>query len=239
MVVLAIDTSHRVGSATLRPEGGTSATREFGGASHLVELGEAVLELTARCGVTPGDIDRVAVVGGPGSFTGLRIGMAYAKGLHAATGAELVTMTSLELLAMEALASEEVVCTMIDARRAEVYAAIYGRGETYAGDPPLYRPLCQQPPQAVSPQAFLLSVQKRPMVFVGSGAARWRGVIAEAMGGGARIADHPVTPSTELLSTLASRLPVVETAQVPRLEPFYIRPSDAKLQPLKKVRTHE
>lgn len=239
MVVLAIDTSHRVGSATLRLDEQASETREFGEASHLVELGEAVSELTAGHGVTARDLDRVAFVLGPGSFTGLRIGMAYAKGLHAAVGVDIVAITSLELLAVQALRDEELVCTMIDARRGEVYAAIYRRGEAYTSADSLFRPVCELAPRAASPEVFLLSAKKRPMVFVGSGTKRWRGAIDEAMGEFATVADEPTRPSTELLSILAAWLPVVEASRVPELEPFYIRPSDAKLRPLKRIRTHE
>jgi tRNA threonylcarbamoyladenosine biosynthesis protein TsaB len=239
MVILAIDTSHRVGSVTIRLDARTSETREFGEVSHLVELGEAVSELAGRHGIAVRDLDRVAVVSGPGSFTGLRIGMAYAKGLHAAVGVDLVTITSLELLAAEALQTEETVCAMIDARRAEVYGAIYTRGAAYPGTATVFQPVCEQPPRAASPDVFLLSAKKRPVVFVGSGAERWRETINAAMGMSARIAENPVVPSTALLSTLAASLPVVESSRVPALEPFYIRPSDAKLRPLKRVRTHE
>lgn len=240
MVTLAIDTSHPAGSVTLRVDDGTSETVEFGSdSSHLVELGEAVLALSDRRGVDVVDLDCVAVVSGPGSFTGLRIGMAYAKGLHAALGVDLVTMTSLELLAVESLVDAELVCPMIDARRSEVYTALYARGEAYRSQERLFKPRCELPPQATTPDAFLPSLGRRPVVFVGSGARHWREMIAETLGGDARFAEKPTRPSTEILSRLADCLPPVRASGVAEMEPFYIRPSDAKLKPLKKVRTHE
>ena len=85
MVVVAVDTSHTSGSAALARNGRFVAGDRFGdGASHLVSLGATVDGLLADQGLAPQDIERVALVAGPGSFTGLRIALAWVKGLHAA-----------------------------------------------------------------------------------------------------------------------------------------------------------
>ena len=88
MVILAVDTSLQVGSVALARDGTVLGTERFDEpSSHLVALGGAVERLLAAAGLAASDVARVAVVTGPGSFTGLRIGLAFAKGLHAATGA--------------------------------------------------------------------------------------------------------------------------------------------------------
>ncbi len=115
MRILAIDTSHPVGSIALTIDGDLAGSLRFGSAaSHLVELGVGAARLIEDSGLDISGIDRLALVTGPGSFTGLRIGMSYVKGLYAAMGTEVVTTTSLELLARQTPATGEVVCPMID-----------------------------------------------------------------------------------------------------------------------------
>ncbi|HET6462319.1 MAG TPA: tRNA (adenosine(37)-N6)-threonylcarbamoyltransferase complex dimerization subunit type 1 TsaB, partial [Candidatus Krumholzibacteria bacterium] len=117
MITLSLDTSHPVGSVALARDGelvGSETFREP--SSHLVALGHAVDQLLASTALTPAGIDRLAVVTGPGSFTGLRIGLSFAKGLHAARHIPMVTINALQLLALPWLAPGARVCAMIDAR---------------------------------------------------------------------------------------------------------------------------
>lgn len=112
-------------------------------ASHGAEVPGAVAELmrTARLGTRR--LRAVAVGIGPGSFTGLRIGLSYAKGLSLASGCALVGISSLDTLAMAAfselsMSSGELICPVLDARKGEVYAALYRIGgdgiEKLSGD---------------------------------------------------------------------------------------------------------
>ncbi len=94
-------------------------------ARHLTPLAEQVLE---QGGTSAQELDAVAVSMGPGSYTGLRIGVSTAKGFAMATGASLVGVPTLEALAATVLpyaADEDVICALLDARRDEVYAAAY------------------------------------------------------------------------------------------------------------------
>jgi tRNA threonylcarbamoyladenosine biosynthesis protein TsaB len=94
-------------------------------ASELVPLIGSVLE---RCRLTPADVSVVAVSSGPGSYTGLRIGVSTAKGLAMATGAELVAVPTLEALALSAvvrLSEGDVIAASLDARRGDVYFAAF------------------------------------------------------------------------------------------------------------------
>ena len=234
MNIVAIDTSHPVGSVSLRVGGGPVETIRFGAAmSHLVELDQAVSALLEKSGTAPSDIDRVAVVIGPGSFTGLRIGLAFAKGLYAARRREIVTVGTLELLSLPVLMTEARVCAMVDARKSEVYAAVF---EKSGGEENL--PIEKTPVRAVSPGKLLVSLDARPMVFVGSGAVRFRTEIEAALGTDALFAPEPLNePSTETLCEVGARLTPLRAEAVSTLEPFYVRPSDAKLNPLRRIRT--
>lgn len=234
MNIIAIDTSHAVGSVSLRIGDTPIETIRFGAAtSHLVELDHAAGVLLEKSGVTPDDIDRIAVVIGPGSFTGLRIGLAYAKGLYAARRREVVTIGTLELLSLPVLTTAKRVCAMVDARKSEVYAGFFERSDEKPGLPAPVAPI-----EAVAPDKLLVSLDARPVVFVGSGATRFREKIHAALGTDATYAPESLNePSTETLCEVGASLAPLGAAEVSALEPFYVRPSDAKLNPLRRIQT--
>jgi tRNA threonylcarbamoyladenosine biosynthesis protein TsaB len=99
-------------------------------ASHGAELPEAVAGLLGRAGLSIGELKAIAIGTGPGSFTGLRVGLSYAKGLKLATGCAFLGIPSLDTLALTALAEisatqGRLICPVLDARKGEVYAALY------------------------------------------------------------------------------------------------------------------
>ncbi len=257
MKILSVDTSEPVGSAAVAVDGRVSGVVSFGqSSSHLVELGRAVDTLTKRARIAITDIDRIAVVIGPGSFTGLRIGLAYVKGLYAAFAPEIVVMTSLELLAVGAPAGDLPVSPMIDARRNEVYAALYGllagqgSGEDRAvveARSPVLRAVGGRgvlderiSPRALSPIEHIGSLDVRPTVFVGSGALRYAGEIKSVFGSSAVFPDERAhRPDPQLLCEIAEEFDPLLPEDIILLEPFYIRPSDATLTPLRSIRTHD
>lgn len=126
MKILALDTSTLTGSAAVVVDGvvlAESTTRIR--ATHSEQILPLVDEVLARAGVALHEIDRIGVGVGPGSFTGVRIGVATAKGLHIATGVALVGVSSLEALASAAWGVRGYVLAALDARRGEAYAALY------------------------------------------------------------------------------------------------------------------
>ena len=232
MVTLAIDTSHAVGSAALARDGVVVGEATFAApATHLVELARAVERLLGENGLTARDVPRVAVVLGPGSFTGVRIALAFAKGL-AAAGAELVAVDSLSLLALPFFdENRSRVCAMIDAKRGEVYGAVYERARR--AEPPALEAI--EAPRAESPAAFLAALAPAPDVFVGTGALVHRDEIAGHFPH-SEIADEVrAYPSTAFLASIGHRLPAFTHAAVRVLEPIYLRPSGAER---KRLRSH-
>ncbi len=127
MRVLAIETSSTLGGvAIMDSEAGLLGESRLNvkAVSHSERLMAEVDTVLGRCGLTLGDIGCLVAAVGPGSFTGLRIGIATVKGIAFATGARVVGVSSLEALAWGA-AESALVCPTFDARRKEVYAAVY------------------------------------------------------------------------------------------------------------------
>jgi tRNA threonylcarbamoyl adenosine modification protein YeaZ len=234
VVTLSIDTSHAVGSAALARDGVVLGEKRFDQpSSHLVELSRAVEALLADHSLAARHIDRVAVVLGPGSFTGVRIGLAFAKGL-AATGTEMVGMSSLELLARPFIEEGSVcVCAMIDAKREEVFAAMYSPATGGSTPPSVVETVAAR---AESPSTFVESLRATPDVFVGTGALQHRELIV-ARFPRAGVADRlRATPSTAYFASIAHLLPPYARDTIRTLEPVYVRPSGAERMRLRSHR---
>ncbi|HNS12263.1 MAG TPA: tRNA (adenosine(37)-N6)-threonylcarbamoyltransferase complex dimerization subunit type 1 TsaB [Bacteroidia bacterium] len=133
--IICIETSTKVCSVALSIGGSLQALREIGDEYvHAEKLLPFISELISEAGISKSDINAIAVSSGPGSYTGLRIGVSAAKGLCYALDIPLISISSLESLAQQAkddLAKVDnpvhpiLFCPMIDARRMEVYMALY------------------------------------------------------------------------------------------------------------------
>lgn len=166
-------------------------------------------------------IDGFAVTRGPGSFTGLRIGISTALGLAQATGRPIVGVSTLQALAAQAAAPSQMVCPMIDARRGEVYFATYKCTENHL--------VSQQSEQALSPGDAIGSISE-PCIFVGSGAVLYLDIIRKRMGERALIAaemNHTIRAAT-VASLAYLRLSTGDADDLMGFAPLYLRPSDAQ-----------
>lgn len=174
-----------------------------------------------NAGFTVADMDGIAVAVGPGSFTALRVGVATAKGLALAATKPVVGFSSLAMLAMNIPFSAYPVCPMFDARKNEVYTALYRCG----ADPDMIIPPC-----VISPAAFLPQING-PTIFVGDGALKYRELICAHMGENAFFApSHCHVPRASAGATLAESLfSGGKTVPPAILNPVYIRPSEAEL----------
>ena len=216
MLVLALDTTTRAGSCAVARDG--EVLRERAGDPdrlHDVRLPGDLMALLEEVGVALDDIDVFAVATGPGSFTGLRIGIATMQGLAFAAGKPLIGVSAFDALARLAVATR--VATWVEAWRGEVYAALYEDGVEV------------EPATVEHPDRLLerLSAQ-RGIVFIGGGAQTHRDAILAALGDGARIAE-PVAPL--LAGTIA--LMAGESARAGHqppphaIRPLYVRRPDA------------
>ncbi len=183
---------------------------------------DAVDDLLAKSELQRSDLDAIGIVRGPGSFTGLRVGLATAKGLALATGCPLLGVSSLQTLAMQIPFSRLPVCAMLDARKKEVYAALYswesGRMQAVSDE------------RVLRPDALLEGIAEDTL-FVGSGASLYRTLIVRQLGGRAHfppsMLNLPRAGAAACLAVLeweAGRLFSPE-----ELTPTYLRASDAEI----------
>jgi tRNA threonylcarbamoyladenosine biosynthesis protein TsaB len=222
MIVLSLDTTGRAGSAAIVRDGLMLA--EVSGdptATHGQRLPGELMRLFDRAGIALASVDLLAVAAGPGSFTGIRIGIAAMQGLAMATGKPIVPVSTLEALARGADDDGRLVAPWVDAQRGEVFAAVYESG----GRAPIAEPT------ALSPGATLTSLGRvaagRRLRFVGDGAVRYAEVIAAALGADADV--DPVVPRLAAsIALIAAEAP--ERAVAPHaVAPVYVRRPDAEL----------
>jgi tRNA threonylcarbamoyladenosine biosynthesis protein TsaB len=129
MLILALDTSTFSGSVALVKDGrllGGRMVPEVG--THSKWLMPSVDALLADAGVGLAEVDAIALTNGPGSFTGLRIGVSVAKGLAWTLGKPVISVSSLKALAYNLKDCNSLICPVMDARKDEVYAALYRFG---------------------------------------------------------------------------------------------------------------
>jgi tRNA threonylcarbamoyladenosine biosynthesis protein TsaB len=167
-------------------------------------------------------MDGFAVAKGPGSFTGLRIGISSVKGLALASGKPIVGVSSLEALAAQCAPTSCLICPLLDARRGQVYFGFYrNAGET----------VTRETHEKVAPPEDAVEEIREPCVFIGDGAALYERRIAERLGALAHFT--PRHQSVIRASTLAvialARFEREETGDVAAFVPAYIRKSDAEL----------
>lgn len=170
-LILSIETSGQVCSAALHVDGVLKAAREITiPQSHASRLAPAVQEVMEEAGITPANLDAVAVSSGPGSYTGLRIGTSTAKGLCYASDIPLIAVGSLEILAYQArpLSSGSWLCPMLDARRMEVYSMLLDDHDA------MVQPVA---PVILDHTSFHTILDQHPITFVGEGARKFAPVV--------------------------------------------------------------
>jgi tRNA threonylcarbamoyladenosine biosynthesis protein TsaB len=174
MKVLAVDTATRTCSAAVVENETLCAEITLNsGQTHSRFLMRTVAAVVELAGLTYTDLDGFAATSGPGSFTGLRIGIASIKGLAVAAGKPLAGVSSLEALARQAAPVRTLISPWLDARQGEVYYAFY---RNHNGQ--LNR---EGPENVASPEAVLTGLQE-PCLFLGDGARRYRRIICEHLG---------------------------------------------------------
>lgn len=129
MKLLALDTSTKVAGAALMEDGTLVCEANLAtGLTHSERLMPLVDSCFALAGWQPGELDVIAAVAGPGSFTGVRIGVSTAKGMAEALGKPVVAVNTLEVLAASFIGFGGVIAPILDARREQVYCAVYDAG---------------------------------------------------------------------------------------------------------------
>ena len=223
MKVLALDTASATGSvALLDGERLIAETLLNLRATHSERLLGQIRQVLAAAGLALTDLDLIAAVSGPGSFTGLRVGLATAKGLAHAAGLPLIGVSTLRLLAMNLPLCPLPVCAFLDARKREVYTALF-----------TWRDGLPQPvgSELVLPPAAALHRLEGEVALVGDGVLLYRDLIDEILSSRAHLpalCHHQ--PRAAAAAVLASRdFSLGAEATATGLKPVYIRPSDAEI----------
>ena len=185
--------------------------------SHSTHLTVLLEQLLANTGHQLADLAAVAVSDGPGSYTGLRIGAAAAKGLCFALDIPLVAVSTLKALAAQVAAGTArpenfLFCSMLDARRQEVYAAIYAHdGQEVLAPTPLI----------LDANTLAEQLARHPMLFFGNGAAKFQAVLGESAQAGFLAGIEPSAISVGQLGVAAFHRQ--EFQDVAYYEPFYLK----------------
>ncbi len=231
-LILCIETGTDICSVGLSRDGELISLRESDeGRDHARNVALFVDELLRENDIAAEELSAVAVGMGPGSYTGLRIGVSFAKGLCYGLQIPLVAVGSLDSMVQVAREDHEagiidvdnwndaVLCPMVDARRMEVYTQMF---DTQG------QPLNEVKAEIVTEESFKEWRNERQLVIFGNGAAKCREVLSDAT-------YINVTPSARGLAALAhQRFEVGQTEDIAYFEPFYLKdfiiiPSKKKL----------
>ena len=216
--ILHIETSTKVCSVAVSEDSATIFDKaDFDGPNHAAVCGPFVEEALSFAESHAIPLDAVAVSEGPGSYTGLRIGVSMAKGVAYGRNVPLIAVPTLKLLSVpvllyhDELPDDSLFVPMIDARRMEVYAAVYDRA--------LHEVRAIQA-DIVEAATYLPWLEQRTVCFFGPGAAKCREVITHP---NALFLDN-IHPQAKYMQPLAERaLAEGQLADVAYMEPFYLK----------------
>ncbi|MDO7172905.1 tRNA (adenosine(37)-N6)-threonylcarbamoyltransferase complex dimerization subunit type 1 TsaB [Mariniflexile sp. AS56] len=212
-LILNIETATTNCSVSLSRNGETVVLKEDNSKnySHAESLHVFIDAVLKEAGITSKDLDAVAISKGPGSYTGLRIGVSAAKGLCFALDKPLISVPTLEALAHQVICTEGVIVAMLDARRLEVYAAIFNSN---------HEEIKETEAQVLDENAYADYLKEGKVYFVGNGVEKTKALI-----------NHPNAifiedklPSASEMSLLAfNKYKKSDTEDVAYFEPYYLK----------------
>ncbi|MBC9797803.1 tRNA (adenosine(37)-N6)-threonylcarbamoyltransferase complex dimerization subunit type 1 TsaB [Sinomicrobium weinanense] len=213
-VILNIETSTTNCSVCLAKDGMSLAAKEHNDVnySHSENLHVFIRDVLTEASLDVPDIDAVAVSMGPGSYTGLRIGVSTAKGLCYAQDKPLIAVPTLQVLASKYKIEEGVLLPLLDARRMEVYSAVYSKD---------YEPLRETRAEIVSEGSFREWLDRGKVYFTGNGAEKCKEVISHS---NAVFPEKTEAPSAITMAVLAEKkFKTGGFEDVAYFEPYYLK----------------
>ncbi len=231
MIVLAMDTSTRTGSVAVAGEDGLIAEYNLNIAeTHASRLMPMIDQVLKDAHLTITEMDAIAVGLGPGSFTGLRIGIATAKGLAMALNKPIVGIPTLDALAHNLSYTPGLICPILDAKRGEIYAALYHyHGYTLPGGRQALKKLTED---LVLTMKELLRRINEQVTFLGDAIDIYRDPIEKELGKKVSFAPHHLRlPRAANVATLGlEKLKAGEKGPLPKIRPLYVRRAEAEVQ---------
>jgi len=212
-IILNIETSTTNCSVSLSKEGETLVLKEDNNVnySHAESLHVFIDDVIEAAKLTSKDIDAIAVSKGPGSYTGLRIGVSAAKGLCFALDIPLISISTLNALAHQVNIEDGVIVPMLDARRLEVYSAIYNTS---------YKEIRGVEAQILDDSSFSEYLKHKTVHFIGNGVEKTKNLITHPNA----VFIEGKLPSANEMSRLAyNKYKKSDIEDVAYFEPFYLK----------------
>ncbi len=221
-IILNIETSTEVCSVVLARDGVIIQCREdLSGQNHARLVTVLINEVLEASDLAVGQLDAVAVSGGPGSYTGLRIGVSVAKGICYASHLPLIAITSLEAMAHHVIHNMDkyqlpqteniLFCPMIDARRMEVYTSFYKMDGTQ---------IHRIQADIIDSQSYLSYLENNKVIFFGNGAAKCHSAITHP---NAIFVEGIITSANNMVPLAERDFTLQKFADVAYYEPFYLK----------------
>lgn len=211
--ILSIETSTTNCSVALSKSDKVIAFKEYNDInySHSELLHNYILEVIVQAQIKLQDLSAVAISKGPGSYTGLRIGVSAAKGLCYALNISLISIDTLETLARQITRDEGVIVPVLDARRMEVYSAVYDHQ---------YK-LCESvKAEIITEASFGSLLSKSPVYFIGNGANKIAEVVKHE---NAHFILNNLPSARQMAELAYQKYKIGNTEDVAYFEPFYLK----------------
>lgn len=223
-IILALENSGMCGSVALVTQGFCLAEQSLTTtATHSRRLLPSIQQIMSETGVSWEKISAIAISAGPGSFTGLRIGLTTAKGLAMASGKPLIAISSLDNLACQLPWTDRLICPVLDARKQEVYTAFYRCDNEDI-------PHRISDIVAITPHNLAQTI-KEDVIFLGDGAGIYQDVFQQEVAGRVSFASPEIffLRAAALGTAALSKFHQQEFLDTANATPDYIRPSEAEL----------
>ena len=220
--ILNIETSTKNCSVSISNNGELVAIKELnnGNYSHAEVLHPFINDIIKEANITFENLNAIAVSKGPGSYTGLRIGVSAAKGLCFALNIPLISINTLQSLALSISIKSGVIIPMLDARRMEVYAAVFDSD---------YRQIREIKAEIIDETSFLSELENDTVYFLGDGAEKCKTSIVHS---NAIFIDAKFPSAKEMSMLSYDKYKKNDIEDVAYFEPFYLK--DFMVVPQKK-----
>ncbi|MBI9040416.1 tRNA (adenosine(37)-N6)-threonylcarbamoyltransferase complex dimerization subunit type 1 TsaB [Lutibacter sp.] len=211
--ILNIETATKNCSVGLAKDGEIVALKELneGGFSHAEKLHEFISDVLKECNITFSDLKAIAVSKGPGSYTGLRIGVSAAKGLCFALDIPLISVNTLQSLAESISITEGYKIPMLDARRMEVYSAVFDENNQLKE---------AVTATIITEDSFKEFLEKNNVYFFGDGADKCKDILVHPR---ATFMDHKFPSAKDMGKLSYEKYKKSDIENVAYFEPFYLK----------------
>jgi len=212
-LILSIETSTTNCSVSLSKKGKLLVVKEDydKNYSHAERLHVYINDVLKHDKVSVNDIDAVAISKGPGSYTGLRIGVSAAKGLCYALNIPLISIPTLESLAHQVTKNDGVIVSMLDARRLEVYSAVFDSS---------YKQIRETKAEVLNEDSFSKYLKNGNVYFIGNGVEKTKSLISHQ---NAIYIDDKLPSAKELGNIAFNKYKISDFEDVAYFEPYYLK----------------